>query len=48
MVGNLVGAKRLLEASQEEAYEGLQSRCIREEAVDIQSVCSFLSEWENR
>ncbi len=48
MVGNLVGAKRLLEASDEEDFQGLQSHCIREEAVDIQSVCSFLAEWEKR
>lgn len=47
MVGNLVGAKRLLEASQEEDYEALQSRCIREEAVDIQAVCTFLEAWQS-
>ncbi len=47
MVGNLGGAKRLLAASGEEDFESLQSHCIREDAVDIQDVCSFLLEWES-
>lgn len=46
MVGNFVGAKRLLGASEEENFEALQSRCIREEAVDIQYVCTFLEAWK--
>ncbi|MDC7229312.1 MAG: FAD-dependent oxidoreductase [Sphaerochaetaceae bacterium] len=41
-VGNYKGAKRLLESATMDTYKILESSCIREEAVEIERVCSYL------
>ena len=41
-VGNYKGAKRLLKSATMDTYKVLESSCIREEAVEIERVCSYL------
>jgi hypothetical protein len=41
-VGNLKGAKRKMASAGIDSYKVLESSCIREEAVEIERVCSYL------
>ena len=41
-VGNYKGARRLLASATMDTYKILESSCIREEAVEIERVCSYL------